>query len=582
MPRTKQFILSETMVNLANLSVKARLFLTLGLLSAASAIVGVLGYSTAHSINDDLNITYEDNFLAQAALGEIISRQRGNSEQVLLSILAATPEAARASRVRVEQNRDRINELWRSYAPEVTLPEEKQLADSFDEARLRLIAANNAALALAEAGNDEEAIRIIDKDVRPLGEIALTAGDKLYALHSRLAAEHNVHAQKTFERATSLIIGAVVLAMAVCATLASLLVRSIMSGLNTAMAVTARIAAGDIGREIHIEDQHEFGQLLKSLQVMDLKLSEIVGSVRTNADAVGAAAREISQGNDDLSSRTQQQAASLEETAASMEEMSATVKQNADNAKQANQLAISARGQADQGGTVVQQAVGAMSAINTSSRKIADIIGVIDDIAFQTNLLALNAAVEAARAGEQGRGFAVVASEVRNLAQRSATAAKEIKGLINDSVEKVTVGTSLVDESGKRIAEIMDSVKKLTDIVAEIAAASEEQASGVEQVNRAVTQMDDATQQNAALVEEAAAAAKSMQQQTLELVASVSYFKSGGQRATLPAAPPAQRAAAPVTTFKPRSKLAAPAPRSEPAPKLAKASGGGNADWQEF
>jgi methyl-accepting chemotaxis protein I, serine sensor receptor len=573
---------SEITVNLANLSVKARLFLTLGVLSLASAVVGVLGYSTAHSINDDLKISYEDNFLAQAALGEIISRQRGNTEQVMLAALVSTPEAAGASRAHVLQNRDRINELWDSYAAKVTLPEEKQLADSFHEARARLITANNAALGMAEAGNKDEAVRIVDKDVQPLGELALTAGDKLYALQSRLAAEHNAHAQKTFERATSLIIGAVALAMAVCATLAWLLVRSIMSGLNTAMAVTARIAGGDIGREIHIEDQHEFGQLLKSLQVMDLKLSEIVGGVRHNADAVGAAAKQISQGNDDLSSRTQQQAASLEETAASMEEMAATVKQNADNAKQANQLAISARGQADQGGTVVQQAVNAMSAINTSSRKIADIISVIDDIAFQTNLLALNAAVEAARAGEQGRGFAVVASEVRNLAQRSATAAKEIKGLINDSVEKVTVGTSLVDESGKRIAEIMDSVKKVTDIVAEIAAASEEQANGVEQVNKAVTQMDDATQQNAALVEEAAAAAKSMQQQTLELVASVSYFGSGGQRSTQPAAAPPSRQAVPVTTFKARSRPATPAPRREPAPKLAKVSGGGNAEWQEF
>jgi methyl-accepting chemotaxis protein len=569
-------------VNLANLSVKARLFLILGLLSLATVVVGVVGYSAAHSINDDLKISYEDNFLAQAALGEIISRQRGNTEQVMLAALVSTPEAAGAARAHVLQNRDRINELWDFYAADVVLPEEKQLADSFHEARARLIAANNAALAMAEAGNKDEATRIIDKEVQPLGEVALTAGDKLYALQSKLAAEQNAHAQKQFESATSLIIGFVVLAVALCGALGWMLIRSIMSGLNTAMAVTARIAGGDIGREIHIDDQHEFGQLLKSLQVMDLKLSEIVGSVRTNADAVGAAAKQISLGNDDLSSRTQQQAASLEETAASMEEMAATVKQNADNAKQANQLAISARGQADQGGAVVQQAVNAMSEINTSSRKISDIIGVIDDIAFQTNLLALNAAVEAARAGEQGRGFAVVATEVRNLAQRSATAAKEIKGLINDSVEKVTVGTSLVDESGKRIAEIMDSVKKVTDIVAEIAAASEEQASGVEQVNTAVTQMDDATQQNAALVEEAAAAAKSMQQQTLQLVASVSYFSSGGQRATAPAAAPPSRQAAPVKTFKPRSKLATPAPRSEPAPRLAKVSGGGDAEWQEF
>ena len=356
------------------------------------------------------------------------------------------------------------------------------------------------------------------------------------------------------------------------------------------MAVTARIAAGELGRDIDIQDRHEFGQLLMSLKTMDGKLGEIVGSVRSNADAVGAAARQISQGNDDLSQRTQQQAAALEETAASMEEMAATVKQNADNAKQANQLAINARGQADKGGSVVQQAIGAMSEINASSRKIADIIGVIDEIAFQTNLLALNAAVEAARAGEQGRGFAVVASEVRNLAQRSATAAKEIKGLINDSVDKVRVGAEFVDESGRTIAEIMESVKKVTDIVAEIAAASQEQSTGVEQVNKAVTQMDEVTQQNAALVEEAAAAAKSMQMQTEELVSVVGYFKNHDSSSAPAARMPVHEKVA-VTrraclNSNCRRRVAKPssvrASNSNTAPvRLAKASGQ-SGEWQDF
>ncbi|MFL6575560.1 MAG: methyl-accepting chemotaxis protein [Povalibacter sp.] len=310
-----------------------------------------------------------------------------------------------------------------------------------------------------------------------------------------------------------------------------LLIRTIASGINGLTSAMTRMAQGELGQEFQTRGRDELGRLLSLLQEMDAKFARIVGTVRNNAERVGSAARQLSGGNDDLSQRTQEQAAALEETAASMEQMSATVKQNADNARAANQLAVSARTQADKGGHVVQQAVNAMGEINSSSRKIADIIGVIDEIAFQTNLLALNAAVEAARAGEQGRGFAVVASEVRNLAQRSAGAAREIKTLISESVDKVKTGSDLVDQSGKTISEIMESVRKVTDIVAEISAASEEQASGIEQVNRAVSQMDAATQQNAALVEEAAAASKSMEHQTQALVNEVGFFRVMNQRA---------------------------------------------------
>ncbi|HVF18232.1 MAG TPA: methyl-accepting chemotaxis protein, partial [Steroidobacteraceae bacterium] len=344
--------------------------------------------------------------------------------------------------------------------------------------------------------------------------------------------------------------------------------------------------AGQLGNRVQVTNRDEFGVLLTSLQQMDGKLNEIVGGVRVAADSVGGAAHQLSQGNDDLSQRTQEQAAALEETAASMEQMTSTVKQNADNARQANQLANSARSYAERGGTVVSDAVSAMQEINASSRKIADIISVIDEIAFQTNLLALNAAVEAARAGEQGRGFAVVATEVRSLAQRSASAAKEIKELIGDSVEKVRVGSELVDSSGKVLAEIMGSVKRVSDIVSEIAAASAEQSSGIDQVNNAVTQMDETTQQNAALVEEAASASKAMQMQAQELVAQIAYFKSSGMHAVVASASPAiearpQRRAAvrPIARSKP--KMTAHKASAQPVSKLRKASGD-DSNWQEF
>jgi methyl-accepting chemotaxis protein-1 (serine sensor receptor) len=318
---------------------------------------------------------------------------------------------------------------------------------------------------------------------------------------------------------------AMVAGIAVSLFLGWLLARSILEALRQAQSVASRIAGGEIGHRIDISRTDEFGDLLRSLQAMDAKLAETVSQVHEGADKVGAAARQLAQGNDDLSSRTQEQAAALEETASSMEEMTATVKQNADNAKHANQLAVSARKQADAGGDIVNHAVQAMGEINSSSRKIADIIGVIDEIAFQTNLLALNAAVEAARAGEQGRGFAVVATEVRTLAQRSAVAAKEIKDLINDSVEKVKRGSDYVDQSGKALFQIVESIKKVTDIVEEISSASQEQASGIDQVNNAVTQMDTTTQQNSALVEEASAASKEMQMQAEHLLRTVEFFK---------------------------------------------------------
>jgi methyl-accepting chemotaxis protein len=314
----------------------------------------------------------------------------------------------------------------------------------------------------------------------------------------------------------------------------------------------------------------------------------VIQNLKRTASEVQGGADEISRGNMNLSQRTEQQASSLEETASSMEEMTSTIRQNADNAAQANQLAQAARKSAESGGEVVAQAVTAMQGINSASSKIADIIGVIDEIAFQTNLLALNAAVEAARAGEQGRGFAVVATEVRSLASRSAEAAKEIKVLINDSVAKVADGSKLVERSGQTLTEIVGAVKKVTDIVAEIAAASQEQASGIEQVNKAVTSMDEVTQQNAALVEEAAAAAQGLTEQAAALNQMIAKYRTGDDGHAYAA--PTARAAAPRPAAKPAVERRGPnRPWSKPAAKTAAAAptrkaaaGGDEAEWSEF
>ncbi|GAB1843376.1 chemotaxis protein [Achromobacter xylosoxidans] len=328
-----------------------------------------------------------------------------------------------------------------------------------------------------------------------------------------------------------------------------------------------RIAGGDLTTRVDVQSTNEIGVLMAAVKRMQESLARTVATVRRGVDEINVGSREISAGNTDLSSRTEQQAASLEETAASMEELASTVKQNADNARQANQLAASASDVAERGGSAVAEVVNTMQGISASSRKISEIVSVIDGIAFQTNILALNAAVEAARAGEQGKGFAVVAGEVRSLAQRSAQAAKEIKGLIEDSVSKVGAGSQQVERAGATMQEIVASVKRVTDIMGEISAASEEQSSGIDQVNRAVSQMDEVTQQNAALVEEAAAAAGSLQEQAQRLAEAVAVFKiNAGDVIEVPARQLAQHRSAPRVAA-PQAETVAPTPA--PAPTAA-------------
>ncbi|ASC68124.1 Aspartate chemoreceptor protein [Achromobacter denitrificans] len=360
--------------------------------------------------------------------------------------------------------------------------------------------------------------------------------------------------------------------------------RTVLRPLHEAGSHFDKISAGDFTARIEVRSTNEIGHLFAAIKRMQESLTRTVSAVRRGVDEINVGSREISAGNTDLSSRTEQQAASLEETAASMEELASTVKQNADNARQANQLAASASDVAERGGSAVSEVVSTMQEISASSRKISEIVSVIDGIAFQTNILALNAAVEAARAGEQGKGFAVVAGEVRSLAQRSAQAAKEIKGLIEDSVTKVGAGSQQVERAGATMQEIVASVKRVTDIMGEISAASEEQSSGIDQVNRAVSQMDEVTQQNAALVEEAAAAAGSLQEQAQRLAEAVSVFKiNAGEVIEVPAQQLAQQRSAPrmpapqpapaartqaAAAPAPQTESPEPAPKAVPAPRL--------------
>ena len=396
-----------------------------------------------------------------------------------------------------------------------------------------------------------------------------------------MARETNLSNKNAYENSRATLLVLVVLSALLGTGFGILITRSLTRQLGGepayAAEVAGRIAAGDLGTDVQLRAGDETS-LLFAMKSMRDRLARIVSEVRQSTDAIASSSAEIASGNLDLSSRTEQQASSLEETASSMEELTSTVKQNADNARQANVLAQTASTVAGQGGNVVAQVVQTMGSINDSSKKIVDIITVIDGIAFQTNILALNAAVEAARAGEQGRGFAVVAGEVRTLAQRSAAAAKEIKGLIGDSVDKVEIGTRLVDQAGSTMHEVVSSIQRVTDIMAEISAASQEQTSGIEQINQAISQMDNVTQQNAGLVEEAAAASEALQNQAGKLAELVSVFRLDDR---VQAAAPA----APVRAAKRAATLAAPrpAPVVKPAPVRAPARASAAADeWEEF
>ncbi len=404
-------------------------------------------------------------------------------------------------------------------------PDEQALFKDIVAVRKQYIQTRDRLIALKKDGHAQEAADALDREFIPLSKTYVTAMQAFQSLQRKAIDARAAEIKSLNGTSATLLVtlGAVMLLLGgVCAWY---ITRSITRPLNEAVQAAARVAAGDLSFTLHVDSSDETGRLLQALKDMQTQLGSVVADVRGNAESVATASSQIAQGNLNLSQRTEQQAAALQETAATMDELSATVRNNADNARQANQLASGASLVAARGGQVVGQVVDTMQAINQSSKKISDIIAVIDGIAFQTNILALNAAVEAARAGEQGRGFAVVASEVRSLAQRSAEAAKEIKTLITRSVEQVEQGSSLVDQAGQTMSEIVNAIARVNDIVAEISEASTEQSNGVSQVGLAVTQMDQATQQNAALVEESAAAAEGLKGQAEQLVQTVAVFK---------------------------------------------------------
>ncbi|CAN7580049.1 methyl-accepting chemotaxis protein [Variovorax paradoxus] len=457
-------------------------------------------------------------------------------------------------------------------------PLRKHLADFAD-----LIAKQSLDSSQFEGSVPQESEQLL-KESRALEKVL----QRMVAYSDQQAKDGMEDAARTFKTSRLLMVlmalAGIAISVGLGVVVARLLARQLGGEPGYAADVVGRIANGDLSESVQARSARA-GSLLFSIKRMQDQLTEVVVRIKSSSDAIATASGEIAAGNQDLSSRTEEQASSLEQTAASMEELTSTVKQNADNARQANQLALSASEVAVKGGNVVGQVVDTMASINASSKKIVDIIGVIDGIAFQTNILALNAAVEAARAGEQGRGFAVVASEVRNLAQRSGAAAKEIKGLIDDSVGKVDMGSALVGEAGKTMAEIVGSVKRVTDIIGEITAASQEQSTGIEQVNQAIAQMDQVTQQNAALVEEAAAAAQSMQEQAASLVEAVSVFRLEGAAPTLHAQAPRTPEAPARPLAKPRKKEAmASATPLTLAGGAAGATGatGATGDWTEF
>ncbi|PQV55068.1 methyl-accepting chemotaxis protein [Paraburkholderia sp. BL21I4N1] len=579
-------------MNLSNLSVRAKLTGAFGVLAAIVLIVSGIALKALNDANDRFS-GFVSGINARAAMAESVRTAVDDRAIAVRNlVLVTTPADVEVEKTavsdaehRVEENLQKFNAMVAS-AQDMSDKARSAAAEiSRIEALYRPVALEIDRLALSN--QRDAAVAEIDTKCRPLLSALIKAANDYEAVTHEHAVQMVQESGEQFARQRNLLIAICLAAVALAVVAGVMITRGLLRALGAEPGalgeVTHRVAGGDLSPVVGAKSAPA-GSVLASMGEMQASLVSLIGRVRTAADSIATGSSQIASGNVDLSSRTEQQAASLQETASSMEELTSTVKQNAENAQQASSLSANASEVALKGNKVVGQVVDTMGEISTSSTKIADITGIIEGIAFQTNILALNAAVEAARAGEQGRGFAVVASEVRSLAQRSSSAAKEIKDLINASVQKIQDGSMLANEAGKTMSEVTQAVSRVTDIMGEIAAASTEQSRGIEQVNQAITQMDEVTQQNAALVEEAAAASKSLEDQGRQLNDAISFFRMDAGAVSLVMGGAASAANRPM----PRTQLARPTARkaaapARPAAALASPAGALNSEgWDTF
>ncbi|ADU99502.1 HAMP domain-containing protein [Alicycliphilus denitrificans] len=556
-------------MRLSDMRVGVKLGLAFAAMALLNLVLGGLAVVWLGHVNEDTREIANKWLPSVQALGDMRATANRLRASEIGAVLGSDPQLVPRLREDVAAVGRLLGEAEQRYAPMVA-PSEAPLYAEFKNHRDAYLRAQARLMEMVadESRRAEAAHMLYGESQKTFINMAETIGKLSRASHEGSQAAY-AESQQTFGSARGSVIAVLAVVIAAAIALGLWITRLVTRPVAHAVQAAREIAQGNLAASLSVHGRDELGQLTQALVDMQANLARVVSDVRANAESVATASAQIAQGNGDLSARTESQASALQETAASMEQLGATVRQNADNAAQANQLAMSASTVAAQGGEVVSEVVDTMRGINDASHKIADIIGVIDGIAFQTNILALNAAVEAARAGEQGRGFAVVAGEVRSLAQRSAEAAKEIKQLITASVERVEQGTQLVDKAGETMTEVVGAIRRVTDIVGEISAASSEQSSGVAQVGEAITQMDQATQRNAALVEESAAAASSLKAQAAQLVQAVAVFRlaQGGGGAIAPRPSPA--AAVPAAAPQPRVAAPAPAPKAAPPRKPA-------------